>query len=185
MVEDGYPLYRRRDVPDTDENENRRAPPNSTDIRRGNEWVVPYNPWLCMKYNAHIDVELTTGVKVVKYLYIYIFKGPDRAHLETTEGSQDEVRKDETKEFLEGSYWSASQASWHIARGPMHGEGPSVVKLSVHLPNEQPVVFNPDRGNPLRPGEAPMSALISWMETNKTIATGRDLLCAEFPRRSV
>jgi hypothetical protein len=47
-----------------------------------NSWVVPYNPYLALKYNAHINVELCSTVKSVKYLYKYIYKGYDCANLQ-------------------------------------------------------------------------------------------------------
>ena len=60
---DGYPKYRRRD--------------NGVTIRIhnvdvDNRWVVPYNPWLLLKYEAHINVEACMSIKSVKYLYKYI-----------------------------------------------------------------------------------------------------------------
>ena len=43
-----------------------------------NRWVVPYNAWLSLKYNCHINVELTVSVAAVKYLYKYVYKGHDK-----------------------------------------------------------------------------------------------------------
>ncbi|GBL91636.1 hypothetical protein AVEN_23681-1 [Araneus ventricosus] len=46
----GYPLYRRR-------------PGDTAFVRRrerSNRFVVPYNPYLLLKYNAHINVEVCT-----------------------------------------------------------------------------------------------------------------------------
>lgn len=43
-----------------------------------NRWVVPYNPFLSFVFNCHINVEVVSSVKAVKYLYKYIAKGPDR-----------------------------------------------------------------------------------------------------------
>lgn len=34
----------------------------------GSEFVVPYNPYLLLKYNAHINVEVCSTVKSVMYL---------------------------------------------------------------------------------------------------------------------
>jgi len=41
--------------------------------------VVPYNKDLCVKYDAHINVECVAERSVVKYLYNYVHKGHDRA----------------------------------------------------------------------------------------------------------
>ena len=43
---------------------------------------MPYNPYLTLKYNAHINLELCSTVKSVKYLYKYIYKGYDCANIE-------------------------------------------------------------------------------------------------------
>jgi hypothetical protein len=29
-------------------------------------------------FNAHINVEVSTGIRSVKYLFKYVYKGPDR-----------------------------------------------------------------------------------------------------------
>ena len=67
---DSYPIYRRRD--------------DVVRVRiRGayldNRWVVPYNPFLLMTYNCHINVEACSSIKAVKYLFKYIYKGHDKA----------------------------------------------------------------------------------------------------------
>ncbi|GFV33654.1 helitron_like_N domain-containing protein [Trichonephila clavipes] len=37
-----------------------------------NRWIVPYNPYLTKKYNAHIDVEICSSIK---YIFKYVYKG--------------------------------------------------------------------------------------------------------------
>ncbi|KAI8524357.1 hypothetical protein RHMOL_Rhmol13G0144400 [Rhododendron molle] len=39
--------------------------------------VVPYNLYLPRKYNSHINVEVCAGIKSVKYIHKYIYKGHD------------------------------------------------------------------------------------------------------------
>ncbi|KAI3470148.1 hypothetical protein Pfo_026811 [Paulownia fortunei] len=43
-----------------------------------NRWVIPYNPYLLLRYNCHMNIEICSGVTAVKYLYKYIYKGHDR-----------------------------------------------------------------------------------------------------------
>ena len=69
QLADGYPMYKR--------------PDNGLSIQKNgvildNLWVVPYNPYLCSKYSAHINVEICSSVTAVKYLYKYVYKGYDR-----------------------------------------------------------------------------------------------------------
>ena len=40
-----------------------------------NQWIVPYNPYLSTKYNAHVNVEICNAITAVKYLYKYVYKG--------------------------------------------------------------------------------------------------------------
>ena len=44
---------------------------------------MPYNPYLILKYNAHINVEVCSTVMAVKYLFQHAYKAPDRTCLET------------------------------------------------------------------------------------------------------
>jgi Helitron helicase-like domain at N-terminus len=69
--EDGYPLYRRRNSPQTAFEKT----VNSQRVTIDNRWVVPYNPYLTKRYKAHINVEVCSSIKVLKYLYKYIYKG--------------------------------------------------------------------------------------------------------------
>ncbi len=38
-----------------------------------NRWVVPYNPYLSLFFNCHINVEVCSSVAAVKYLYKYVY----------------------------------------------------------------------------------------------------------------
>jgi hypothetical protein len=54
-------------------------PPYNSGFVFDNRWVVPYNPYLTMRYQCHINVEVCNSITVVKYLYKYVYKGHDRA----------------------------------------------------------------------------------------------------------
>jgi hypothetical protein len=54
-------------------------PPCSSGFVFDNRWVVPYNPYLTMRYQCHINVEVCNSITAVKYLYKYVYKGHDRA----------------------------------------------------------------------------------------------------------
>ncbi|GBN69615.1 hypothetical protein AVEN_25777-1 [Araneus ventricosus] len=85
----GYPIYRRRAT----------EPVQVGKYSIDNRWVVPYNPWLIKKFNAHINVEVCALVKSVKYLYKYVYKGHDAASVKIQkEGALDH---DEILSFVE------------------------------------------------------------------------------------
>ena len=63
-----YPTYRRRSV---------ESSGNSAivgDFFVDNSWVVPYNPYLTLKYDAHINVEACVSPFAAKYLFMYVTK---------------------------------------------------------------------------------------------------------------
>jgi hypothetical protein len=89
MTSDSYPTYRRRDLESS-----RITMPHPTrkgdTVMVGNEWVVPHNPFLAWTFQAHINVEVCSSIKAIKYIHKYIYKGPDRA---TAEFEVDEIRQ--------------------------------------------------------------------------------------------
>jgi hypothetical protein len=85
--------------------------------------VVPYNPYLSLFFNCHINVEVYTFVATIKYLYKYVYKGHDRAQVDVgpvdiTAPDGDaptQLRmRDEIKIYQDGRYVSASEASHHL-----------------------------------------------------------------------
>lgn len=44
-----------------------------------NRNVVPYNRYLLLKYNAHINVEVISSARFVMYLFNYIYESYDSA----------------------------------------------------------------------------------------------------------
>lgn len=94
----GYPVYQRRD-------DGRIAPTNYRNVVWDNRWVVPHNIYFCTKYNAHINVEICTTLRVVKYLYKYVYKGHDQASMILQdENGERVVQLDEVRHFLDARY---------------------------------------------------------------------------------
>lgn len=131
---DGFSSYRRRDTGILTAVGNKQI---------DNRWIVPYNPYLLLKYNCHINVELCASVKSVKYLYKYIYKGHDCATVEfdaitnnvngatstVTEGSKSSEKKhDEIKSFLNTRYVSAPEAVWRLLEFQLHNQSHTVYR---------------------------------------------------------
>jgi hypothetical protein len=114
-----------------------------------NRWVVPHNVYLTTKYDAHINVEVCNNIRVVKYLFKYVYKGHDRATVEIPRQSDNAikgnvVKTNEIKKYLNCWYVSASEVMWRIFKFDMHEWFPTVECLQYHLPNQQTVLFDYD-----------------------------------------
>jgi len=113
IEENGFVKYRRRD-------DGRRITINGKKL--DNRWVVSYNHDLCVKYDAHINVERCAQKNVIKYLHKYMHKGPDRAtfviedNVDSTDaGGHPQCREvDEIKQYLDGRYISSIETAWPI-----------------------------------------------------------------------
>ena len=115
-----------------------------------NQWVVPYNRDLCVKYDAHINVKLVAIRNMVNYLYEYVHRGHDHDTIvikgntthRDSEQSQPYREGNEIQEYLDCRYVSAVESCWRIFEFSLQHQYPSVQKLQYHLPGEQLVVFN-------------------------------------------
>lgn len=180
--EDGYPVYRRRDNGNTVE---------KNGIILDNRWVVPHNPKLLLKYQAHINMEWCNQSTSIKYLFKYINKGYDRitAVIEPTQNEGSSVRGniDEIKQYLDCRYISPCEASWRIFKFKIHGRKPAVERCFFHLPGEQSVYFNDnqDMDDVLSRPSVSESMFTSWMEANKAYPDGKNLTYAQFVTKFV
>lgn len=64
-----YPAYRRR---------GRGVKVIVSGAKLDNRWVVPYNPYLLCMFDCHVNIEICSKIKAVKYIYKYICKGCDK-----------------------------------------------------------------------------------------------------------
>ncbi|XP_071581345.1 uncharacterized protein [Temnothorax nylanderi] len=157
----GYPMYQRRNT-------------GKKYIVRGkeidNRWVVPYSPYLIMKYDRHINLEICSSVKSVKYLYKYIHKGFDCAAIEvkTRDGTR-LITVDEVNSFLGARYVSAPEAMWRLNGYDLFMKSHIVIRLAVHLPNRQMVYFR--AGNEEQAAQRELTrdtTLTAWFKLNQS-----------------
>ena len=151
----GYPQYQRRD---TNISYSVRNHPID------NRWVVPYSPYLSLEYNCHVNVEVCASIKSVKYLFKYVYKGHDCANIEITEQV---IEHNEVKSFIDSRYVSAPEAMWRLLGFKMHDQSHTVIRLTVHLEDEQSVVFNANQvEQAVADAEFRNSTLMAWFKLN-------------------
>lgn len=130
--DDAYPYYRRR---------NTRKTYTRNNMVIDNRYVVPYCPMLSLIFNCHLNVEVVSSIRSVKYLYKYIYKGHDVATVTIGESADNVVNHDEIKDFVETRYVGPVEACWRIFSKPLFDKSHSITRLPIHLPNQQNIVI--------------------------------------------
>ncbi|XP_057739848.1 uncharacterized protein LOC130956937 [Arachis stenosperma] len=175
--DDGYPIYRRRNMGIT-------VKINDVDI--DNRFVMPYNPLLLMKYQAHINLEFCNKSNIIKYLFKYVNKGSDRVTAtvgETYDVGESSQVVDEIKQYYDCRYLSPFESIWRIFTYDIHQRWPSIQRLTFHLPNQQHVIFDDADSTThvyLRNKDL-LTMFTGWMMANRRFPEGRSLTYVEYP----
>ncbi|XP_071740451.1 uncharacterized protein [Rutidosis leptorrhynchoides] len=161
-----------------------------------NSFVVPYNRYLLLKYNAHINVEWCNRSRAIKYLFKYLNKGPDRATIVIQEnmipsGSDSERENifevDEIRNYLDCRYLLPCEAIWRLFSYDIHYSKPSVIKLSFHLPNQQSITLRDSQKLPALLKRESIKEMMfkQWFDLNKQDEFSRTLTYVKLPKHYV
>jgi len=171
MDEDGYPQYRRR---------------NNGLLYERPRYVVPYNPTLLLSFNSHINVEIVSSIKSVKYLYKYIYKGHDTASIIIGENVNKTIIHDEIQDFIEALYVGPVEACWRILNKPLQEKSHAIFRLPVHLPNEHNVIIDDNiNNNAIRSAIERVTMLIDYFELNAPDEGAKQYLYSDIPSHYV
>lgn len=93
-----------------------------------------------MIFNCHINVEVVSSIKSVKYLYKYIRKGHDAAAI-TIEPITENIiiDHDEIRNFIEAV--GLVEACWCILEKKLQDKSHTIVRLPVYFFNKQNVII--------------------------------------------
>ena len=169
-----YPKYRRRAPDDGGRTYETQIRGNKFTI--DNSWVVPYNPYISLKFSAHINVEVVTSVESVKYIYKYTHKGSDRVIVRLANGQEKDISNDEVEQYVNARYIGASEAYWRLYEFPISQRYPTVEKLPLHLENEQVVLFEPETARTTTEKSPPATKLTAYFQLNQVDEGARQVL---------
>ncbi|XP_074309151.1 uncharacterized protein LOC141643752 [Silene latifolia] len=154
--EGDYPIYKR----------SKTGPTIYKDqVALDNGSVVPYNPYLLLKYRAHINVEWCNQSKAIKYLFKYINKGSDRVTMQSSYRRRNDQFPEQT---------------------PMHRKA-----AAFTFPANESVVFYDEDpiDEVLEKSSMGVSKFLSWMKINSSeeeeLQIAKDLLYCQFPTKFV
>ena len=130
-----------------------------------NNWVVPYSPYLSLRYNCHINVEVCLSPTAAKYLFKYIQKGEDRTMVNAQVLGES---RDEIEEYVDLRSMGSSEAAWHLMAYPISKNYPAVVALRIHLEDEEVVCFE-EGAEDMAVVVERTTELIGFFNMNKTL----------------
>ncbi|XP_074336273.1 uncharacterized protein LOC141673427 [Apium graveolens] len=177
----GFPMYMRRRTNIT------------VEIRKAeldNQWVVPYNRDLLVKYQCHMNVEIYCHARSLKYLFKYCLKGHDRAtvHVQRKRKRQandtDEGGIDEINAYFDGRYLCGVESTYRIFGFPIHHRSISVERLQFHLPGDKNCTFraNEALGKVAAREKNKFSKLEAFFYLNSVNVNARKYTYDEIPR---
>ena len=159
---------------------------NGEECEIDNRWIVRHNPKLLMKYNCHLNCEVSGCVDSVKYICKYFTKGHDMSCFQVI---MEEFEHDEIEQYKNGRFITAFEAHWDLYGLTKYDNTPSVKRLDLHLPNMQSIMhedhkdMSDDRLEHLK-----RTTLTSFFELNASVAEReklpdpRDVLYQNIPR---
>ncbi|XP_072158483.1 uncharacterized protein [Bemisia tabaci] len=177
--QNGYPVYRRR---------NNGVTACKSAYQVDNRDIVPFNGYLLLKYDAHINVEICSSIRSVKYLFKYIYKGYDAACVEFVEKNNDvnKIDYDETIAFTNMRYVSSHECIWRIHSNELHEQSHTIIRLAVHGPGHQNVYFKEGKEErALKCSESKKTTLTAWFELNEKDTYAHNYLYYEIPEKYI
>nr|XP_051196959.1 uncharacterized protein LOC127310315 [Lolium perenne] len=132
-------------------------------------------------FNCHINVEICSSIKAVKYLFKYIYKGHDRASVSVSE-KLNEAEIDEIRQYRDARWVTPPEALWRIYGFQLSKIHPSVLQLQLHLPNMHMVSYNGKENinNVISREGADRSMLTAYFEANNLNVKARGIIYRDF-----
>ncbi|GBM30513.1 hypothetical protein AVEN_233300-1, partial [Araneus ventricosus] len=144
-----------------------------------NRFVLPYNPYMLLKYNTPINVEICTSLRAVKFIYTYIYKRFDCANMVL---SAVQAQYNEIANYIGARYVSAPEAMWRLLGSHMHDRSHAVMRLPVHLPSQKRVTFKDGHEEKaLEAARSRQTMLESWFQLNQSHPDIQTLLNTNIP----
>ena len=140
---------------------------------------------LSVLMDSHINVEFCASIKAIQYLLKYQLKGSDQATISIVAG--DDREQDEVATFMSKRYVSSMEASWRIFQFPTVAVKPAIIRLPIHLENQQRILYDPT--NPVQAQQAlengKRTMLSEFFQTNVEYLEARTVLFCNFPESLV
>jgi hypothetical protein len=127
-------------------------------------------------FNAHINVEVSASILSVKYLFKYVYKGPD--HLAAViVGPINEIQL-----YINARYLNVTKGVNSLLSFKKHTEWPPITRLVIHLPGQHNVIFNEneDLATMAERAACQKTTLTAYFAYNAQNADGPNMVYVDF-----
>ncbi|CAF0889926.1 unnamed protein product, partial [Brachionus calyciflorus] len=143
-----------------------------------NQWTVSFCPYLSIKFDCHINVEVCNAVTAVKYLY----RGHDKSLVSINSENENEKQSStEIDQYLDMRYVSACESIWRMFHFSLNSQNPKTIRLPVHLKNKRICYYDSNKKIEEIIEANSDSELTAFFELNKTNYKARDFLYYQMP----
>ena len=126
-------------------------------------------------------MEYCSSIKSIQYLFKYQYKGNDQATIEII---QDGQNHDEVQCFLSTRYVSNIEPTWRIFNFDICAVKPSLLQLTLHLPEEQTATFFHGMDSAMSAlSKNEHTQLTKYFEMNLLNHTAQDTFYHDFPKK--
>ncbi|CAN0881800.1 hypothetical protein LINGRAHAP2_LOCUS14441 [Linum grandiflorum] len=121
---------------------------------------------------SHINVKICHKGQLIKYLFKYITKGPDRS---------------EIAQYLDYRSISLYEAVWGLFKFHIHEQSNPVSRLSVHLPGELPITYEERQSiaSIITRPYIEKTMLTEWFQLNRSYPSARKYPYSDIPQAFV
>jgi hypothetical protein len=140
-----------------------------------NGWCLT-TPTLPKMFNEHINVEVFADIRSVKYLFKYVYKGPDHVTVVIASSTN------KIQQYIDARYLNAVEGVDSLLSFKKHMEWPPVTRLVIHLPGQHNVIFNEneDLATVVERAARQRTTLTAYFAYNTQNANGQNVVYTDF-----
>ncbi len=128
-------------------------------------------------FNAHINVKVSAGIRSVKYLFKYVYEGPN--HVTTViAGPTSEIQQ-----YIDARYLNVVEGVNSLLSFKKHTKWLPVIQLVVHLPGQHNIIFNKNENWAVvvERVACQRTTLTAYFVYNAQNVDGRNVVYVDFP----
>ena len=109
--------------------------------------IAPYNAYFLTRFNAYINIKSYIGYCAIKYVFKYIYKGPNYATITLgaqAAGAKPQQPINKIKEYIDAQYIATYKALQRIYKNCIYSRSIPIQQLAIYLEGQQFITTQPN-----------------------------------------